>query len=150
MKTCPQLHRIVTSDLLSGICLISLSGFTPFLIADKPETLHAQASTRITMISRSLASWHRAGDSRAAAFPSGIEGSPDAPALVLATTTLDSRGGEVVIFLSFRLFAQSSPMVIGELIIFALSATGAIYLILELSQPFGGLMQIPSAVRHRV
>ena len=49
-----------------------------------------------------------------------------------------------IIFVSFSLFAQPSPMVIGELLIFALSATGAIYLILELSQPFGGLMQIPS------
>ena len=50
-----------------------------------------------------------------------------------------------IIFVSFSLFASPSHMVIGELIIFALSATGAIYLILELSQPFGGLMQIPSA-----
>jgi hypothetical protein len=50
-----------------------------------------------------------------------------------------------IIFVSFSLFASPSPMVIGELIIFALCATGAIYLILELSQPFGGLMQIPSA-----
>jgi len=50
-----------------------------------------------------------------------------------------------IIFVSFSLFAQPSPMVIGELIVFALSVTGAIYLILELSQPFRGLMQIPSA-----
>ena len=50
-----------------------------------------------------------------------------------------------IIFVSFSLFAQPNAMVIGELIVFALSATGAIYLILELSQPFGGLMQIPSA-----
>jgi hypothetical protein len=50
-----------------------------------------------------------------------------------------------IIFVSFSLFAQPSPMVIGELIVFAVSATGAIYLILELSQPFGGLMQVPSA-----
>jgi len=49
-----------------------------------------------------------------------------------------------IIFMSFTLFAQPSPMVIGELIVFALSATGAIYLIVELSEPFGGLMQIPS------
>ena len=50
-----------------------------------------------------------------------------------------------IIFVSFSLFARPSPMVIGELIVFSLSATGAIFLILELSQPFGGLMQIPSA-----
>jgi hypothetical protein len=49
-----------------------------------------------------------------------------------------------IIFASFSLFAQPSPTVIGALLIFALSATGAIYLILELSQPFSGLMQIAS------
>jgi Protein of unknown function (DUF4239) len=49
-----------------------------------------------------------------------------------------------IIFASFSLFAQPTPMVIGELLVFALSVSGAIYLILELSQPFGGLMQIRS------
>jgi hypothetical protein len=50
-----------------------------------------------------------------------------------------------MIFASFSLFAQPSPIVIGSLFIFALSAAGAIYLILELGQPFAGLMQIPRA-----
>jgi hypothetical protein len=49
-----------------------------------------------------------------------------------------------IIFVSFSLFAQPSPMVIGALLILALSATGAIYLIFELSQPFEGLMRIRS------
>ncbi len=35
-------------------------------------------------------------------------------------------------------------MVIGSLFLFALSATGAILLILELGHPFGGIMQISS------
>jgi hypothetical protein len=47
-----------------------------------------------------------------------------------------------IIFLSFTLFAKPAPIVIGALMIFALSATGALYLILELSQPFSGLLQI--------
>jgi hypothetical protein len=50
-----------------------------------------------------------------------------------------------IIFASFSLFAQPNPIVIGSLLIFALSAAGAIYLILELGQPFSGLMQLPSA-----
>lgn len=50
-----------------------------------------------------------------------------------------------IIFMSFSLFAKPNPIVVGSLIIFALSAAGAIYLILELSQPFAGLMQISSA-----
>lgn len=50
-----------------------------------------------------------------------------------------------IIFVSFSLFARPNPIVVGSLIIFALSAAGAIYLILELNQPFAGLMQISSA-----
>jgi len=47
-----------------------------------------------------------------------------------------------IIFGSFSLFAEPNRMVIGALIVFALSATGAIYLILELSHPFAGLLQV--------
>jgi hypothetical protein len=50
-----------------------------------------------------------------------------------------------IIFASFSLFAQPSAIVISSLFIFALSAAGAIYLVLELGQPFAGLMQISSA-----
>jgi hypothetical protein len=50
-----------------------------------------------------------------------------------------------IIFASFSLFAKPNAIVVGSLFIFALSAAGAIYLILELSQPFAGLMQISSA-----
>jgi hypothetical protein len=54
-----------------------------------------------------------------------------------------------MIFASFSLFARPSPLVIGTLALFALSATGAIYLILELGQPFTGLLMIPSdPMRH--
>jgi hypothetical protein len=54
-----------------------------------------------------------------------------------------------MIFASFGLFAQPSATLVGLLIVFALSAAGAIYLVLELGQPFAGLMQIPSApLRH--
>jgi len=50
-----------------------------------------------------------------------------------------------IIFASFSLFAQPNAIVIGSLFIFALSAAGAIYLVLELGQSFAGLMQISSA-----
>src|SRR5437899_6607887 len=50
-----------------------------------------------------------------------------------------------IIFASFSLFARPNAIVIGSLFIFGLSAAGAIYLILELGQPFAGLMQIWSA-----
>ena len=45
----------------------------------------------------------------------------------------------------FGLFAKPSATVFGSLFVFALSAAGAIYLVLELGQPFAGLMQISSA-----
>jgi hypothetical protein len=50
-----------------------------------------------------------------------------------------------IIFGSFGLFAKPSATVCGSLFVFALSAAGAIYLVLELGQPFAGLMQISSA-----
>jgi hypothetical protein len=50
-----------------------------------------------------------------------------------------------IIFGSFGLFAKPNAIVFGSLFVFALSAAGAIYLVLELGQPFAGLMQISGA-----
>jgi hypothetical protein len=49
-----------------------------------------------------------------------------------------------VIFASFSLFAELNPTLIAALVVFALSASCALFLILEMSQPFAGLMQISS------
>jgi hypothetical protein len=49
-----------------------------------------------------------------------------------------------VIFMSFSLFSRLTPINIGALLVFAISASAALFLILELSQPFVGLMQISS------
>jgi len=55
----------------------------------------------------------------------------------------------VIIFASFSLFSALNVTVFTCLSLFALSASCAIYLILELSQPFSGLMTISSApLRH--
>ena len=50
-----------------------------------------------------------------------------------------------IIFASFSLFARFNPTLIAAFVVFALSASCALFLILEMSQPFAGLMQIPSA-----
>jgi hypothetical protein len=50
-----------------------------------------------------------------------------------------------MIFASFGLFSQPGRTVAGLLVAFAFSAAAAIYLVLELGQPFAGLMQISSA-----
>jgi hypothetical protein len=50
-----------------------------------------------------------------------------------------------IIFASFSLFARLNPTLIAAVVVFALSASAALFLILEMSEPFTGLMQIPSA-----
>jgi hypothetical protein len=51
----------------------------------------------------------------------------------------------IIIFASFSLFAALNVTVFTFLSLFALSASCAIFLILELSEPFTGLLMIPSA-----
>jgi hypothetical protein len=50
-----------------------------------------------------------------------------------------------IIFASFSLFAPSNATLIVVLFLLAASAAGAIFLIMDLSQPFSGLMTISSA-----
>jgi hypothetical protein len=50
-----------------------------------------------------------------------------------------------MLFTSFSLFSPPNPTVIVTLLVCALSVSGAIFLILELDRPFGGLIQISSA-----
>jgi len=54
-----------------------------------------------------------------------------------------------MIFASFSLFSRLNATLVVMLFVFALSASGAIFLILELSQPFAGLMQISSEPLRR-
>jgi len=51
----------------------------------------------------------------------------------------------MVLFGSFGLFAPRNPLVVAALMVSALSVSGAIFLTLELNQPFGGLIQVSSA-----
>jgi hypothetical protein len=49
------------------------------------------------------------------------------------------------LFVSFGLFASPNPMVVGTLIVCSLSVSGALFLILELAEPFAGIIQVSSA-----
>ena len=49
-----------------------------------------------------------------------------------------------LIFFSFGLFAPSNSTAVATLLVAALSVSGAIFLILELDQPFSGLIRISS------
>jgi hypothetical protein len=55
----------------------------------------------------------------------------------------------VIIFLSFSLFADLNTTALAFLCIFGLSASCAIYLILELNDPFSGLMRISDVPLRR-
>ena len=54
----------------------------------------------------------------------------------------------VIIFASFSLFSELNLTVFTFLVLFAFSASCALFLILELSQPFTGLMAISNAPLH--
>ena len=56
----------------------------------------------------------------------------------------------VVIFASFSLFAEPRPIVIASTLVFALSVSSALFLIVDLSHPFQGLMQISNYHLHMV
>jgi hypothetical protein len=60
------------------------------------------------------------------------------PFLVVVTFWLS------VLFLSFGLFSPPNPTVIVTLLVCALSVAGAMFLIVDLDDPFGGLIQISS------
>lgn len=51
----------------------------------------------------------------------------------------------VLLFASFSLFSPVSPVAVGALVLIALSVSGAIFLVLEMYSPFGGIMQIDAA-----
>lgn len=51
----------------------------------------------------------------------------------------------IILFAGFALMAPANATTLASLVICALSVSGAIFLILELDQPFGGMMMISSA-----
>lgn len=53
-----------------------------------------------------------------------------------------------ILFGSFGMLAPRNPTVLAVLFVSALSVSGALYLVLELDQPFQGLIQISSAPLH--
>jgi hypothetical protein len=53
------------------------------------------------------------------------------------------------LFVSFSLFSPMNPTALAAIAVIALSASAAIFLILEMYQPFGGLMQIDSEPLRR-
>ena len=69
----------------------------------------------------------------------GTGGSIQVPFLVVIVFWLS------IIFVSFGLFAPRNAMVVAVLFVCALSVSAAIFLLLEMDQPFQGLMKVSSA-----
>jgi len=70
------------------------------------------------------------------------DGSISTPMLVVLVVWLG------IIFAGFGLFAPRNPTVLAALLLCALSAAGAIFLILEMDRPLDGLIRVSSAPLH--
>jgi hypothetical protein len=102
------------------------------------EHLSPSNDAQRTLQSRAVAAFTDAAQTRLLLFAQA-GGSIPAPFLIILVFWLGA------IFVSFTLFAQVNPVVMGALLVCALSFAGAIFLVLELDNPFTGLMGISSA-----
>jgi hypothetical protein len=100
-------------------------------------TLSPRSETQRFLQARAIESSNDLGRTRLLLYAK-TGGSIPMPFLVVLISWL------TIIFASFSLFAENNATTITALGIFALSASAAIFLILELSQPFTGLMMISS------
>ena len=102
------------------------------------EGLSPQTEIQRTLKFQALQTTTAITESRVLLFEQSDAGLP-APLLVMLIFWL------TVLFAGFTLFSPINPTGGVALLIIALSASGAIFLILEMTDPFGGLMRIPSA-----
>jgi hypothetical protein len=105
---------------------------------DKIQELSPQNEVQRSLQAQALKMSIDIGQARLLLFEQGGRSIP-MPFLVLLVFWV------TIIFLSFGLFAPRNATVIATLFLCALSVSGAIFLIMELDRPFGGLIQISSA-----
>jgi hypothetical protein len=116
----------------------------PFVESASVESLYAELlklsprdEAHRSLQARAIEAANDAGKARLLLFATA-GGSIPMPFLVILISWL------TIIFASFSIFANNNATTITAFFIFALSAAAALFLILELSQPFTGLMQISS------
>jgi hypothetical protein len=102
------------------------------------ERLTPKDDTQRSLQSRAVAALTEGAQTRLLLFAQA-GGSIPTPFLIILVFWLSA------IFVSFTLFGQINPVVMATLFVCALSFAGAIFLVLELDNPFGGLMGISSA-----
>jgi hypothetical protein len=96
---------------------------------DKQRSLHAQAVSMAISL----------GQTRWLLFAQGGAASVSKPMLAVLVFWLS------VLFFSFGIFAPRNATVLTALFVAGLSVSGAIFLILEMYKPYGGLIQVSSA-----
>src|ERR1700733_2475815 len=102
------------------------------------ESLSPANDVQRSLQSRAIAAFTEGAQTRLLLFTQG-SGSIPTPFLIILVFWLGA------IFVSFTLFAPTNLVVMASLLVCALSFAGAIFLILELGDPFAGLMGISSA-----
>jgi Protein of unknown function (DUF4239) len=108
------------------------------LFFDKIQELRPKDEVQHSLQAQALSLSIGIGQARLLLFEQGGRSIP-MPFLVLLIFWV------TIIFLSFGLFAPRNATVIATLFLCALSVSGAIFLIMELDRPFGGVIQISSA-----
>ena len=114
------------------------AGAAALSLYDEILKLSPQNETQRSLQARAIDTQQDLGKMRLLLFAEAAGMAIPVPFLVILIFWL------AIIFASFSLFADSNATTVVVLCIFALSASAAIYLILELSQPFTGLMMISS------
>jgi len=142
-----------TRDVLHGVVVESLdriwpqersqtsevvSPSTPEVVLDKIQALSPKDDTQRSLKAQALSMALGLGQTRWLMFAQGAT-SVSRPILVILVFWLTA------IFISFGLFAPPNATVTVALFVSGLSVSGAIFLILEMYAPFGGLIEISSA-----
>jgi len=110
---------------------------------DAIQKLAPQNDSQRSLKSQALAIAFDVGQMRWLLFEQAVT-SISTPLLVIVVFWL------AILFFSFGLFGPSNTTAVAALLVAALSVSGAIFLILELDRPFGGLIQISSEPMLRV
>jgi hypothetical protein len=102
------------------------------------ESLSPNNDAQRSLQSRAIAAYMEAAQTRLLLFTQS-GGAIPTPFLIILVFWLSA------IFVSFTLFARTNPVVMASLLVCAVSFAGALFLVLELDNPFTGLMGISSA-----
>jgi hypothetical protein len=127
----------IWSESIQRLAVSQATAASGEVFYDKIQELSPQNEVQRALQAQALKMGIDIGQTRWLLFEQGGRSIP-MPFLVLLVFWV------TIIFVSFGLFAPPNATVIATLFLCALSVSGAIFLILELDHPFGGLVEISS------